>query len=76
MKKKGWIVQWVLAFALLGIIILALISNKPEEINEVCKNQCEIRNLSYYDYSGGGFANYNCNCQNETTGEIKTIYTR
>lgn len=60
---------------LLSFILLIYLSIEyTQEDLATCKNQCRIKNLSFYEYRDG--YSQACNCQNKITGEILTIYTR
>jgi hypothetical protein len=77
MNKKGMIVQIVggILVILMLVYLSYVVQNTPKEKSQ-CISQCELKDLNFSSYSGGGYRNNMCNCLNKTSGEIKTIYSK
>jgi len=77
-NKKGMIGYIVGGMAMLLFITLIVvmffdeIKNQTDE-PKICKEQCELRNMTYEEYVFGGYSNSVCNCLNKNK-EIETIY--
>lgn len=75
-NKKGFFIELmgVLAMIILVILFFMVLSDKSDGKNE-CKQQCEIRNLTYNQFFYGIYTSSTCSCKN-INGEIITAYTK
>jgi hypothetical protein len=75
-NKKGVLANiigvFVVLIVVIGVCILIPVNNDDRDI---CKNQCSLQNLTFYEYNPGGHRNPACLCKNDL-GIIKTIYTK
>jgi len=81
-NKRGMIGNLIGAFIVLALLAVAImysvkLDRQPAEIDkspdEICKEQCILKNMSYYHYKYGAYSNSVCNCLNKNK-EIETIY--